>query len=230
MSNRPKSPAYIAVIADIKGSRLLANRDDTQNQLRETLRLVNERFADTIASKFTITLGDEFQGLLHSTEHLFPILHEIEQRMHPVKVRFGLGIGAITTDINPELAIGADGPAYYNARKSVEYLKHSEKKHQTGAADIRIEAGEEALLPTPLLNTVFLLLTAVKQTWSKQQRLVIWDMLSNRDTQSNVAVRMNIRQPSVQKSLASGNYYAYRDALFTVEQTLHAWEMRWENV
>ena len=211
---------YFAVIGDIKGSKKLTNRDNIQISLKEILQLVNKRFADSIASKFTITLGDEFQGLLYNSEHLFSILQEIERVMHPVHIRFGIGIGAITTEIDPNLALGADGPAYYNARMAIDYLKRSEKKNQTEAADIRIEAGEGSQLPIDLLNTILLLLAAIKKGWSAQQRQVIGNMLAHRDTQSNIAKRLNIRQPSVQKSLSSGNYYAYQEALHALKEAL----------
>ena len=228
MSVHSNATLYLAVIGDIKGSKQLEDRDNTQIRLNDTLRLANKRFANSIASKFTITLGDEFQGLLHNSDHLFPILQEIEREMYPIHIRFGIGVGAITTKINPNLAIGADGPAYYNARKAIEYLKQSEKKKQTEAADIRIEASGYNQLPTELLNTILLLLTAIKQDWSTQQRQIIGNMLAHRDTQSNVAERMNIRQPTVQKSLSGGNYYAYQEALSTLEKTLR--EVRWQHV
>lgn len=47
------------------------------------------------------------------------IISEMEIEMYPVKLRFGIGIGSIVTDINRELLLGADGPAYHNARKMI---------------------------------------------------------------------------------------------------------------
>lgn len=32
-------------------------------------------------------------------------------------MRFGIGIGSISTKINSEISIGADGPGYYKARE-----------------------------------------------------------------------------------------------------------------
>ena len=42
-----------------------------------------------------------------------------------MKLRFGIGVGEISTVINPEMALGADGPGYYNARKAIEDLKYN---------------------------------------------------------------------------------------------------------
>ena len=219
---------YLAFVGDIRGSTQLADRYNIQNQFNEILQQINEQFADSIASKFVITLGDEFQGLLHNSEPLFFILQEIERGMYPVQIRFGIGIGTIHTEINPDRALGADGPAYNNARKAIEYLKQRENKNQTKAADIRIVISEDIRLPVELINTTLLLLTTIKQGWSAQQHRVIRDILAHRDTQSNVAKRLNISQPSVQKSLSSGNYYAYQEAVTVIEQTLR--DVRWNHV
>ncbi len=52
-----------------------------------------------IASDFMITLGDEFQGLLTSGFHLVQIIDYIERSLFPIKLRFGVGIGEIHTEI-----------------------------------------------------------------------------------------------------------------------------------
>lgn len=41
--------------------------------------------------------------------------------LYPVELRFGIGIGEITTEINTEMALGADGPGYYKAREAIEH-------------------------------------------------------------------------------------------------------------
>ena len=55
---------YIAIIGDIKGSKKLDNRNEVQKKLTSVLDDINKKYKDDIYSKFTITLGDEFQGLL----------------------------------------------------------------------------------------------------------------------------------------------------------------------
>lgn len=55
--------------------------------------------------------------------------------MYPVRLRFGIGFGEISTNIFCEAAIGTDGPAYYEARKMIEKLHKQEKKLKKQAAD-----------------------------------------------------------------------------------------------
>ena len=133
---------YIAVIGDIKDSKLIENRGQIQEKLNRALKQINEIYQDDIASKFIITLGDEFQGLLKNEEHLIGIVKYIQQVMYPVKLRFGIGIGEIRTDIFYEAAIGADGPAYYEARKVITELREQEKKLKKQAADIQFSIYE----------------------------------------------------------------------------------------
>lgn len=219
---------YIAIIGDIKGSKGIEDRNRVQEKMRNTLNEINEKYASDISSKFTITLGDEFQGLLCKGANTMSIISEIERKMYPIKIRFGVGVGEITTDINYEMAIGADGPGYYKARTAIDFLKENKKRKQSSASDIRFEVDGENQGATIMINTILSLLTVIKAAWSDRQREVIWDMLENQDSQENVAKRLNIQQPTVQRILANGKYYAYRDALDTIGKALK--EIRREDV
>lgn len=219
---------YIAIIGDIKGSKSIKDRNQVQEKLRTTLKEINEKYNNDISAKFMITLGDEFQGLLSRGTNTMQIILEIERRMYPIKIRFGVGVGEITTDINHDMAIGADGPGYYKARTAIEYLKENEKRKQISASDIRFEVDGENQATTIMLNTILSLLAVIKYAWSDRQREVIWDMLENQDSQVDVAKRLNIKQPTVQGILVAGKYYAYRDALDTIAKALE--EIRREDV
>lgn len=212
--------SYIALIGDIKQSKTIKNRSEVQKKLKLVLEEINEKYIGDIGSKFIITLGDEFQGLLSKGSNTMAIITEIEMKMYPVKMRFGLGIGPITTDINKEISMGADGPAYYNARNAIEFIKESENKKQTNAADVRIELEGHKQPVAIMINTILSLLTVIKDSWSHRQREIIWDMLQHQDSQVDVAKRFNIKQPAVQKTLSKGKYYAYKDALDTVANAL----------
>ena len=223
-----KNSPYIAVIGDIRDSKKIKQRSEVQRKLKSILEEINEKYYGDIVSKFMITLGDEFQGLLCKGSNTMDIILEIERKMYPVKIRFGVGIGAITTDINKEMPIGADGPGYYNARKAIDFMKDNEKKKQTNTADIRIEVEGDNQGTTIMINAILSLLTVIKDSWTDRQREIIWDMLEHQDKQVDVAERFNIKQPAVQKSLSKGSYYAYKDALDTISRALA--EIRREDV
>lgn len=214
----------IAVIGDIKDSRNLRSRDLIQNKITQILNEINNKYSNDITSKFLITLGDEFQGLLSCGENLINIINEIKMRLYPVEIRFGIGIGKITTQINSEMALGSDGPAYYNARKSLEILKKNEKKNKKVTSDIYLvyENQSEVLL----INTIFELMKVIEQNWTEKQKSVIWDMIKNKDTQKIIAIQNGISQSSANKMLKKGSYYVYDNAIKNVNKALSEFK-RW---
>ena len=118
---------YIAIIGDIKHSKNISNRYEIQERLKNALDYINKKYKKNIAAKFLITLGDEFQGLLSAAEPLVDIIGYIQNEMFPVRIRIGVGIGEITTEINRNAAIGADGPAFYAARRAIIEIHDTEK-------------------------------------------------------------------------------------------------------
>lgn len=219
---------YVAVIGDIKSSKKIEDRKNLQEKLKITLGKINKKYEQDISAKFMITLGDEFQGLLCNGENVFTIVEEIQREMYPVEIRFGFGVGAITTEINPEMAIGADGPGYYKARNAIEFLKKNERKNKIHISDIRIEIDEDKNSIAEMLNTILSLLAVVKNNWTDRQREIIWDMTKYQDGQEKSAERLGIAQSSVQRGLTNGNYYAYKEAMKTISNVLR--EIRRDNV
>ena len=212
--------SYIAIIGDIKKSKKLNNRNTVQNVFKKVLNNINEKYSKDISSKFMITLGDEFQGLLHDGSNVMNIIEEIQRELYPVEIRFGIGVGQITTDINFDMAIGADGPGYYKAREAIEFLKENERKNKTHASDIRIEIDGDNVETSTMINTILSLLAVVKYSWTDRQREIIWDMMKHQDSQVKSAERLNVAQSSIQRGLINGNYYAYKDAIDTIVNVL----------
>lgn len=211
---------FIAMIGDIRDSKKIEVRKEIQIKLKKVLDEINQKYKKEIMSKFIITLGDEFQGLLLSGKELLNIIEEIKINLYPVELRFGIGIGKITTDIDTEMALGADGPGYYKARESIEIMKENEKKNRTVISDIHLEKERDDQNQVLLINTVFELIKAIEQKWTERQREIIWDMLQYQDGQQKTAQRMGITQSAVHKALVKGNYYVYEKALKNVEHIL----------
>ena len=137
---------YYAIIGDIKRSKKIENRCEIQEKLKKILDNVNSIYNNDISAKFLITLGDEFQGLLEITAPILEIIKYIQREIYPIKLRFGVGIGNVSTLINHEAAIGADGPAFYAAREMIDFLREQEKKLKKQAADIQISVYEKNVL------------------------------------------------------------------------------------
>jgi hypothetical protein len=50
--------------------------------------------------------------------------------MEPVAIRFAVGLGTISTDIQHDTALGMDGPAFYAARGAMEQLKKGDARYR----------------------------------------------------------------------------------------------------
>lgn len=202
----------IVIIGDIKESKKITGRKEIQHQLNRALEEINIKYKELILTKFIITLGDEFQGVLSEGKDLMDILFFIEKEMYPVRLRFGIGIGRLSTDINNEYSIGADGPGYYKARDAVDFLKQGEKQNQSYPADTKVILEADNNNMQIMIDTVFMLMTVLKNTWTDKQREAVWDMLMYNDNQSESARRQGISQATLQRHLSKGNFYAFKEA------------------
>ncbi len=155
---------YFAVIADLIRSREIKDRAEAQKQIAAALDRVNQRYKAELASKFTLTLGDEFQGLLNSGAKLCRIIDELDALTRPYRCRFGIGLGSMATEINPEASIGADGEAYWRAREAINYIHANDDYEMTRTYLLGPEN-----LELDLVNNVFALTDAAKADWTELQ-------------------------------------------------------------
>lgn len=211
---------YIAIIGDIVNSKKLDDRNTVQVKLNSLLKCINIKYEDSIASNFMVTLGDEFQGLLKCGNNVMDIITKVEIEMHPVKLRFGIGVGLIVTEINREIPLGADGPAYHNARKMIDCLKKLENKYMSNYTNIMIASEGDNLNVDMLLNSVFSLCFTLRNKWTDRQREIIYSYIKNGKNQYETAEKLQIGQPSVNKSLNSSGYYSYQSAIETINKVL----------
>lgn len=211
---------YIAIIGDIKMSKSIKERGKMQKHVTNILKTVNDKYAQSIASKFLITLGDEFQGLLSSGEHLMDIIQFIKTEVQPIEIRFGIGVGTITTTINPDAAIGADGPAYYMARECIDSMKMAEgtKGRVCGNVQIRIDRSNHSQELS--LNTIFNLMHCIEQNWTFKQKEIVYYALLHREKQTDIALHFNVSQSYIQQTFSKTHFYTYKDAYDSIQSIL----------
>src|SRR4051812_8354396 len=95
-----------------------SQRSTVQEQFNEVIKSLNRLYRPHLRSKFIITLGDEFQGLLQTSAIIPHLIWTLEQLFTVRELRLGFGFGSIHTSIK-EYAINVDGPALHNARSSL---------------------------------------------------------------------------------------------------------------
>lgn len=213
MTEQPVNNPFAAIIGDIKQSRSITDRKEVQEQFRIILQNINEKYAEDIASQFMITLGDSFQGLLKNKKAILSIIFEIELAMAPIELRFGIGLGGISTTLQRENSMEIDGTAYHRARQMIETIEGEENKYTKSETNIMLCSGEKQQKADQLLNTIFSLATALKSKWSERQKEVIYAYFNNEENQYKTAAALGIGQSSVNKALNTAKYYTYKAAM-----------------
>jgi len=181
----------IAVIGDLVASRELPKRDEVQRLLSESLASLSERNR-AIVSPYTITLGDEFQAVYCSATGLFLDLFTILRALHPVRARFALGVGPLTTPINPEQSLGMDGPAFHWSRSAMDRLKEQfSRKTRPGLFLMEGEQHEFRLV-----NPSLLLISHICSRW-KRNRLRVLELLMRGWQVDRIAEDLHVSQQAV---------------------------------
>lgn len=218
----------IALIADIVRSRKLVKRDEIQVRLADCLERVNLVYQTSLASNFTITLGDEFQALLKTCGGMFQALDEITFAMYPVRIRYGIGLGEITTIINPELSIGADGPAFWNAREAIQRVHRND---DYGRSNIHVVSDyqDESL---PLVNELLKSTAMIAGNWRFTQVEVIRGLLAEnlwtaKFDQSSLARKLNISDSTLTRRMTTSGIKLYLRARGEVEDSLERIHQRY---
>ncbi|PZX54115.1 SatD family protein [Algoriphagus chordae] len=109
-----------------------ADQVTLQKNFAELIKMVNESFREELASPLTITLGDEFQGIVKSPEDVAFVLVALEEYRWqldiPVLIRYSVTLGEIDTEINPKIAYGMLGAGLAEAREALVDMKSAEDR------------------------------------------------------------------------------------------------------
>ena len=200
---------YLALIADVIDSKMVQERFDLQKQLEKTLQTMNELFGEFLESNFTLTLGDEFQALLKVDAPVFQMIDTLRSELTPTQLRFGIGLGEILTDIDPLQSIGADGPAYWNARAAIN-LVH--QKNDYGNTQIYFSSGKEK--QDFFVNALIASGEAIRSGWRGSQEEILLDLLkrcvySENFSQQDLAQSLEINPSALSKRLKSSSIRVY---------------------
>lgn len=206
---------YCAIIGDIVGSKKITNRQKMQDHFKDVLNDANEKYDKYLASNFTVTLGDEFQGLLIMPSMSIEIVQFIREKMFPVEFVFGIGIGEMATSFSKEHSIGSDGPAYWYARKMVEKAK--DKKP---SICIFSDSPEDELMNSLMLFTE---VSAHSQTKRQQEIIKLYKELGS---QYKVAEKLGINnQSAVSVALQKAFFKEIESSLQSIK---HFLKTKWE--
>ena len=200
---------YLALIADVIDSKIVQERFDLQKQVEKTLQKMNELFGDYLASRFTLTLGDEFQALLKVDAPVFQIIDTLRSELNPTQLRFGIGLGEIVTAIDPLQSVGADGPAYWNARAAINFVH---QKNDYGNTQIYFSSGKEN--QDFFVNALIASGEAIRSGWRESQEEILLNLLkrsvySETFSQQDLAQSLGLNPSALSKRLKSSSIRVY---------------------
>jgi len=201
-------------MGDLVHSTAHANPNELHLLFNKIVNQANQRFAESIASPLTITLGDEFQGLSTSLGRGFALNHFVRMSLllEGVSTRLVLGIGAIDTAVNPKNAWNMMGEGLSKARDKLNAKKSFNC--------YRFSFPEHAQLER-LLDSVGKSMTKVETDWTKTQMEYVARKLSQPEKPiSLIANKIGISKNTMYKVLRSASSDFYEGQLKTINEVL----------
>ena len=163
-------------MADIVGS---SNRKgkSLMNDFKVAVAWANKMDKRQIVSPLTITLGDEFQGVVKNAHSALQIVFDLEQYLmrlkNPFKIRYVIHEGEIETQLNRKNAHEMLGPGLTHARRVLVALKSSRHRFNVSLKDK--EVSEKLMLG-------MLIYQGIVDRWTVAQQRVVsafWEQLSD---------------------------------------------------
>jgi DNA-binding CsgD family transcriptional regulator len=191
----------IALIGDLAASRLFRDDDraDLQRELEHLIEVLNRQYAQAFLSRFTVTIGDEFQGLLHDAPVIADLAWDLDRIIKQTRIRLGLGRGPVYTPIR-DTAVGMDGPAFHAARRAISLAKE-----RSIFGGVYLGFGEDA---DTILTGLASLLAAIRHDHTAQQSDVV-ELLRQGLSQAAIAQKLGIRAQTVNRHVKAAKWQLY---------------------
>jgi hypothetical protein len=208
-----KSQHFI-LMGDIVGSSEY-EAEELRKEFLQLISLCNKSLEKQILSPYTVTLGDEFQGIAKSLpavlETLF-FLEETSLQKHLLfKIRYVTVQGRIDTPLNRDKAYTMMGPGLTLARKIL-----TDKKR--GVPRFRFVLKDKYLMNQ--INRLFLVIDGLTEKWNIDDAQLILNMLADTNNE-NVGKKQDKNRTQIwkrRKNLMIEEYRALKKAIFQMVQ------------
>ncbi len=194
-------------MADIIDSR----KQEQAGLLADFKKVVSEiNAAHKLVSPLTITLGDEFQGIISTMPAAVEVVLAIEEAIVALELTFKLRYvaveGLIETPINPEIAYGMMGSGLTRAR---EYLERMKKD------DDRFVFWMKNSQQNKALNNIFIALQEIIDDWNAERDFyLVTAFLLYHNNYNRVAMELKKERSLMwkrRKSLKMNTYIALKE-------------------
>ncbi|MEW7119348.1 SatD family protein [Acinetobacter nosocomialis] len=168
-------------------------------QFKELVHDINYKYSNKISSPLTITLGDEFQGIISEFENLLKIIFFIEEQIIKKGSFFKLRYAISESDIDH---INLNTYASYGMLsegliKTREALNHS-KKNKSRFNFLLKNMDEKKALKLELLFSCY---QAKIDSWDRKDKDIIKEYLDNNRDYKGIASVLNMYDSTIWKKL-----------------------------
>ena len=206
---------HFILMADIIDS----GAKDSRKLIREfksVVNSVNEKYCKYIESPITITLGDEFQGVIRDIKTSLEIIIYIEEEFIrsnlDFKLRYVIYEGVIDTLINNKIAFEMLGPGLTESRNRLSELKMTKHRFYVSLDDKNI---------SKILNNSFLLLEILISKWNPNKDYQTVSYFIDYDDYKKVSELLEKNRSLIwkrEKSLNIESYNAIKNIILTISK------------
>jgi hypothetical protein len=184
------------------------------SSFKQTINSINQS-NDTLVSPLTITLGDEFQGIVETVYDAIKIIFQIEefilQNQFEFKLKYVLNFGKIETDINTNIAYEMLGEGLTIARERLNKLKKDDERF------LILLGAEQSQLET-IVNKLFVIYQNLVDSWKSKDYRIVSEFIKKVDYKS-VAKIVGIDESNAwrrRRSLNIKEYEVIKDVILTL--------------
>lgn len=191
----------IAVIADIVGSRTLADRAAAQRAIDEAILRV-ERDHPLAVRALTPVVGDELQGVYRDLPDAMASLLLLRLALpEGIECRYGIGVGEMG-EVPSRAGDLAEGPGWWAARAAIEELHRLQSRTIPGARTAVAAARPEDAASVALAGAYLFARDQLVSDMSARTRRLTYGRLLGR-TQAELAEAESISQSAVSQALST---------------------------
>jgi hypothetical protein len=209
---------YPILMADIIDSRKV-NSKNLMFDFKNIVNSINAKWSKEILSPLTITLGDEFQGIINSTENVFKIIFDIEEiiikKSLNIKLRYVVNLGKIDTMINNKIAYEMLGEGLTLAREKLNELKSNRNRFQI--------ITKQNIIAQDVMNDLFKIYENYVDSWKHNEFYIVNEFLQGNNYKV-VAEKLNVNISSSwrrQKSLNIEEYLLCKKIILNLNSILY---------
>lgn len=203
----------IILMADIQDSGS-KNSINIMDFFRQIVDEINAVFKKNIESPLTITLGDEFQGVVKNVPNAISIIYYIEELIVKnnidFKLRYVINEGKIDTEINPIRSYEMLGKGLTDARNQLNELKKTKSRFF-----ISLNSQPKNIV----LNESFLVFQNIIDDWNIKKDQEILAHFIDLEDYKKVALAVNRDKSQIwkrNKNLNIDSYFAIKRVILSI--------------